>query len=164
MGACDKKMATYEAWTPEGGRAVIARHKGLQGAALPILHAIQETFGYVPVEAGPLVAEALNLSRADLHGTISFYHDFRRVPPGRHVLKLCRAEACQAMGAEALHAETRRRLGVDWHGTTADGALTLEPAFCLGLCAAGPAALIDGEPLCRLDAAGIEGLVREFRA
>lgn len=157
-------MATYEVWTPERGRAVIARHLDREGPTLPILHAIQSTFGHVPAEAGPLIAEALNLSRAEIHGTISFYHDFRRAPPGRHVLKLCRAEACQAMGADRLHAEAKRKFGIDWHGTTRDGALTLEPVFCLGLCAAGPAALFDDEPVCRLDSGAIDALSAEARA
>ena len=140
-------------WDGALGRRIIAEQAGLEGAMLPILHALQEEFGCVPHEAVPLVADALNLSRAEVHGVVSFYHDFRARPPGRHVLKLCRAEACQAMGAEALSAGLMRRLGVEWHGTTADGSLTLEPAFCLGLCACAPAALLDGEPLARLDEA-----------
>ena len=102
-----------------------------------------------------MVAKALNLSRAEVHGIVTFYHEFRRTPPGRHVLHLCRAEACQAMGADKLGADVRAKLGVDWHGTTEDGAVTLEPVFCLGLCAIGPAALLDGAPLARLDAAKV---------
>ena len=112
--------------------------------------------GCVPVAAIPLIAEALNLTRAEVHGIVSFYHDFRAHPPGQHLLKLCRAEACQSLGADALAAHLRQRLAVDWHGTTRDGAVTLEPVFCLGLCAIGPSALLDGKPLGRLDPARIE--------
>jgi formate dehydrogenase subunit gamma len=142
---------------------IIAAHAGLEGACLPVLHALQEEFGCVPHEAVPIVAEALNLSRAEVHGVVSFYHDFRAAPPGRHVLKLCRAEACQAMGADVLSAGLLGRLAVEWGGTTADGRLTVEPAFCLGLCACAPAALIDGEPVGRLDAAALEDLALEAR-
>jgi formate dehydrogenase subunit gamma len=144
--------------------ALIADHAGLAGATLPILHALQETFGYVDDRDVPLIAEALNLSRAEIVGTISFYHDFRRHPPGRHILKLCRAEACQAAGSVPMHDHARRRLGVDWHGTTADGAVTLEPVYCLGLCACAPAILYDGQPLGRVDAAVLDDLLAEARA
>jgi formate dehydrogenase subunit gamma len=137
-------------WDAESARQIIAAHDGLEGPLLPILHALQEAFGHVPHAAVPLIAEHLNLSRAEVLGVVSFYQDFREAPAGRHVLKLCRAEACQSMGAVALAADVLGRLGLDWGGTTADGALTVEPAFCLGLCACAPAALLDGEPLARL--------------
>ena len=151
-------MATrFEAWTPDRGTAVIADHARGEGRLLPVLHALQAAFGYVPAEAVPVLAETFNLSRAEIHGTISFYHDFRKAPPGRHVLKLCRAEACQAVGADRLHRDVRHGLGVAWHGTTADGNVTVEPVFCLGLCACGPAALLDDAPLVRLDAAALLG-------
>jgi formate dehydrogenase subunit gamma len=143
-------------WDDTEASGIIAGLQDIDGAALPILHALQEAFGHVPAEAVPMVAAALNLSRADVHGIVSFYHDFRRHKPGRHVLRLCRAEACQSVGAEALAAHCRQRLGIAWHGTTADGAVTLEPVFCLGLCASGPAAMLDGEPLGRLDAASLD--------
>ena len=123
---------------------------------LPILHDLQEAFGCVPSEAVPMVALALNLTRAEVHGVVTFYHDYRRQPPGRHILRLCRAEACQALGADAVAAHVRTSLGIDWHGTGADGRMTLEPVFCLGLCAIGPAALLDGQPLARLNAARID--------
>ncbi|MDB5366093.1 MAG: dehydrogenase (ubiquinone) 24 kDa subunit, partial [Rhodospirillales bacterium] len=129
-------MPKFENWTVARGAEVIAAHAQVAGAALPILHALQDAFGYVPEQAEPMIAEALNLSRAEIHGVVSFYHDFRRTRPGRHVLKLCRAEACQSVGADALHEHACARLAVDWHGTTSDGAVTLEPVFCLGLCAA----------------------------
>jgi formate dehydrogenase subunit gamma len=149
-------VADYEPWNEARGAEIIAAHAGQDGAAIPILHALQDAFGCVPSTAIPLVADALNLTRAEVHGIVSFYHDFRSHPPGRHVLKLCRAEACQSLGADALAAHVRNRLNVDWHGTTKDGAVTLEPVFCLGLCAVGPAALMDGKPLARLDPARVE--------
>jgi len=149
-------VADYEPWTETRGAEIIAAHAACDGPAIPILHAMQEAFGCVPAAAVPLIAGALNLTRAEVHGIVSFYHDFRAHPPGRHVLKLCRAEACQALGADALAAHLRNRLNVDWHGTTKDGALTLEPVFCLGLCAIGPSAMLDDKPLARLDPARIE--------
>lgn len=135
----------------------------MEGAALPILHALQEEFGYVPKQSEPMIADALNVSRAEVHGVISFYHDFRRTPPGRHVLKVCRAEACQSVGAVAMADRLLARLRVEWGGTTRDGSLTIEPTFCLGLCACGPAALLDGEPLARLDDAVLHGITEEAR-
>jgi formate dehydrogenase subunit gamma len=132
--------------------AIIAADAARPGATLPILHALQAEFGYVPDQAVPLIAEALNLSRAEIHGIVTFYHDFRHAPAGHHVLKLCRAEACQSMGSEALAADLLGRVGLAWGGTTADGELTVEPVYCLGLCACAPAALLDGAPLGRLNA------------
>ena len=126
---------------------ILEAHRGLEGPLLPILHAIQEAFGHVPDSAVPQIAAALTLSKAEVHGVISFYHDFRAAPAGRHVLKLCRAEACQTMGADAVAERIKKALGIDWHETTADGRVTLEPVFCLGLCACGPAAMVDGKVL-----------------
>jgi formate dehydrogenase subunit gamma len=146
-------LAAYEPWSEVRALAVINELAGLDGAALPILHRLQEIFGCVPLEAEPLIAAALNLSRAEVHGVVTFYHEFRRTPPGRHVLRVCRAEACQAVGGEAVADRARSSLGVNWHGTSADGTVTLEPVFCLGFCAAGPAALLDGEPVVRLNPA-----------
>ena len=146
----------YESWNETRGAEIIAAHAGREGATIVILHAMQAAFGCIPSAAVPLIAEALNLTRAEVHGIVSFYHDFRSHPPGRHVLKLCRAEACQSLGADALAAHLRNRLNVDWLGTTKDGAVTLEPVFCLGLCAIGPAALLDDKPLARLDPVRIE--------
>jgi formate dehydrogenase subunit gamma len=131
----------------------IAAHRSTEGAALPMLHDIQAALGHVPREALPLLAEALNISRAEMHGIVSFYHDFRETPSGRHCVKLCQAEACQAMGGRALTEEVTRLFGVRLGETSADGALTMEPVYCLGLCAVSPAALVDGEPLGRVDAA-----------
>lgn len=156
-------MAGPEAWSSERAAAIIDAHGGTEGAALPILHALQAAFGHVPREAIPMIADGLNLTRAEVHGIASFYHDFRHAPPGRHVLRLCRAEACQAMGAEALAAAARARLGVEWHETTADGAVTLEPVFCLGLCAVAPSGMLDGAPLGRLDPPALDAALEGTR-
>jgi formate dehydrogenase subunit gamma len=150
-------------WDAALAREIIAAHAGMEGAALPILHALQEEFGYVPKQSEAMIADALNLSRAEVHGIISFYHDFRRAAPGRHVLQVCRAEACQAVGAATMADRLLERLGVSWGGTTGDGSLTVEPTFCLGLCACGPAALLDGEPLARLDDAKLLEATEEAR-
>ena len=123
----------------------IARLRDLPGALLPILHDIQQQLGFVPPAAIARIALGLNLSHADVHGVITFYHDFRSAPPGRHVVKLCRAEACQAMGCERLEARLRERLGVGMHETTADANVTVEPVYCLGNCALSPSLLLDGE-------------------
>lgn len=151
---------------PDLARAgeIIERHARLEGAALPILHALQEAFGYVPRACDAMIADELNLSRAEVYGLVSFYHDFRRSPPGRHVLKLCRAEACQSRGAAAQSERLLADLGIGWGETTADGALTIEPTYCLGLCTCGPNALLDGEPIAMLDAAALAETVREARA
>lgn len=149
-------MAVQEPWSEDRAAEIIAAELGREGAALPILHALQHAFGCVPTDAVPMVAAALNISRAEVHGIVSFYHEFRRTPPGRHVLQVCRAEACQAVGADALADHLRSHLKIDWHGTTTDGAVTLEPVFCLGLCAIGPAGMLDGQPLARLDAGRVE--------
>ena len=154
-------MQANSPWDSDRAAAIIRDHVHLEGATLPILHALQAEFGHVPQAAVPLVADALNLSRAEIHGCVTFYHDFRRAPAGRHVVKLCRAEACQAVGSDALYEDVKSRFGVEWHGTTPDGAVTIEPVFCLGLCASGPAALIDDMPVARFDADQIEALIHE---
>jgi formate dehydrogenase subunit gamma len=144
--------------------AIVTDLKSLEGPLLPILHAIQAEFGHVPQESLPLIARELNLSRAEVHGVMTFYHDYRAHPAGRHVVKVCRAEACQSMGGDALADNLKRALGIDWHGTTMDGAITLETVYCLGLCACAPAAMIDGDVHGRLDAATLMALVAEKRA
>ncbi|WP_128516282.1 formate dehydrogenase subunit gamma [Tabrizicola thermarum] len=136
---------------------ILEAHQGLEGPLLPILHAVQEAFGYIPEAAVPQIAKALMLSKAEVHGVVSFYHDFRSAPAGRHVLKLCRAEACQTMGADAVADRIKKALGIGWHETTPDGRVTLEPVFCLGLCACGPAAMVDGRLVGRVD----EGVLAE---
>jgi formate dehydrogenase subunit gamma len=124
-------------------RALAEDHAGRPGALLPILHAIQDEHGYIPDSAVPIVAKVLNLSRAEVHGVVTFYHFFRTRPPGRQTLYVCRAEACQSMGARALEKHVRARLNVDFHETTADGRFSLEPVYCLGNCACSPAVMID---------------------
>ena len=148
-------------WNDEAARAVIRDYLGEEGPLLPILHALQENFGFIPREAEPLIADMLNITRAEVHGVISFYHDFRRAPAGRHVLKLCRAEACQSVGSEANARRLLDALGLDWGGTTPDGRITVEAVYCLGLCATAPSALFDDEPVGRADAATLEALVAE---
>jgi formate dehydrogenase subunit gamma len=151
----------YEPWDETRGAEIIAEHSRQEGATLVILHALQEAFGYVPEAAIPMVAQALNLSRAEVHGVFTFYHDFRHKPAGRHVLKLCRAEACQAAGGDALAARAEAKLGVSLGNTTADGRVTLEPIYCLGLCATAPSAMLDGRLIGRLDEKRIDALVAE---
>jgi formate dehydrogenase subunit gamma len=156
-------MPSYESWSSERAAEIIRQHADRPGATLPILHALQEEFGHVPEEAVPLVAHALNLSRAEVHGVVTFYHDFRRTPPGQHVLKLCRAEACQAMGSDDLAARAERRLGVKLGETTPDGRVTVEAIYCLGLCACAPSAMLDGEVIGRLDATCLDALLTEVQ-
>jgi len=152
-------MARYETWSEKRGAEVIEQHAQQAGAALPILHALQETFGYVHADAVKMVASKLNLSRAEVHGIVTFYHDFRSTPVGDHTLKLCRAEACQSMGADVLAAHAREKLRVDWHETTTDKRVTLEPVFCLGLCACAPAAMLDEQVFGRLDTKRLDNLI-----
>ena len=149
------------AWNETQADDIIRRHAGREGALLPILHDIQEAFGHVPAPAVPAIAEALNLTRAEVHGVVTFYHDFRERPAGRHVLKLCRAEACQSVDGESLAQKILGHFGVEWGGTTPDGRLTIEATYCLGLCASGPAAMLDGQPIGRLTADSIGGIARE---
>lgn len=139
--------------------AIIQRNLHLEGPLLPILHDIQDAFGCVPNDARAPIADALNITEAELHGVISFYHDFRSKPAGSRVLKICRAEACQAMGANDLSEKVLKMLGLGWGETSKDGALTVEPIYCLGLCACAPAAMIDGKVKGRVTA---EALVAEI--
>ncbi len=154
-------MPNYEPWSAEKTAQIITEHKDLEGPLLPILQALQAAFGYIDRAAEPILAEALNISRAEVHGVVTFYHDFREQPPGRHVLKLCRAEACQAAGGEALALRAEGRLGVAFGHTTADGRVTLEPVYCLGLCSVSPSAMLDGRVIGRLDANKLDALVAE---
>jgi formate dehydrogenase subunit gamma len=140
----------------------LERIQGLQhlpGALLPILHALQEDFGYIDEAAVPMIAETLNISQAEVHGVISFYHDFRRTPPGRHVLRICRAESCQSMGCNPLIEHLEKRLGVKLGETTANGDFTLEPVYCLGNCALSPAMMLDAQPYGRVSAAVADSLI-----
>lgn len=157
-------MKAFEQWSEGRTREIVRSFSGLEGPLMPILHAVQECFGCVPEAAVPVIANELNLSRAEVHGVVSFYHDFRREPAGKHVLKLCRAEACQAMGCEGLVKRAECRLGVECGHTSADGRVTLEPIYCLGLCATGPSAMIDGKVVGRLDAAKLDKILKEAGA
>ncbi|MEP7313104.1 MAG: formate dehydrogenase subunit gamma [Pseudomonadota bacterium] len=142
---------------------IVASFAGQPGALLPILHAIQDLLGYIPPAAVPNIAEGLNLSRAEVHGVISFYHYFRQSPPGRHVLQICRAEACQAMHGERTEEHACARLGVDFGATTADQQFTLEAAYCLGNCAAAPSAMIDDRIYGRVTPERLDELLAEWR-
>ena len=144
-------------------RDAIARLRELPGALLPILHAVQDALGYVPEGAVPLIAQGLNLSRAEVHGVVSFYHYFRTAPPGRRVLHLCRAEACQAMGGVALERHVRQRLGIDFHQTTRDGDFSLEPVYCLGNCACAPSLMLDGALHGRMSPEAFDALIDAAR-
>ncbi len=147
----------------ERTRAIVSHLRSLEGPLLPILHEVQDEFGYVPQEALPVIAQELNLSRAEVHGVMTFYHDYRDHPTGRHVLKLCRAEACQSMGGDAVAERVKKLLGIDFHQTTLDGSVTLEPVYCLGLCACAPAAMLDGELYGRIDDETIAEFAAEVR-
>lgn len=157
-------MPAPMAWDATRARAIIDDHLALEGPALPILHAFMETFGRVPREAVTMIAEALNVSRAEMHGIVTFYADFREEAAGTHVIKVCRAESCQARGGRAIGDRVAELLGLKWYETSADGRVTLEPVYCLGLCASGPSAMIDGKPFARLDKIGAERLVEEVTA
>ena len=145
-------------------RDILDRLAGEPGALLPILHDVQDALGCVPAQAVPEIASALNLSRAEVHGVITYYHHFRAQPPGRCVVRVCRAEACQAMGADALLAHVERRLGCALHATSADGAWSLEPAFCFGLCASSPAVMVGEELHARVTPQRFDSLVAERQA
>lgn len=154
------------AWDDTKAQAVdnlVARFAATPGPLLPLLHAVQDALGYIPAEAVPAITRGLNLSRAEVHGVISFYHYFRRHAPGRHVVQVCRAEACQAMHGERTEAHAREKLGVDWHGTTADGQFTLEAVYCLGNCAAAPSAMVDGKLYGRVTPERLDQILAERR-
>ena len=143
----------------------ISAHRDLPGALMPILHAVQEALGYVPPDSLTLIAHELNLTRAEVHGVVSFYHHVRNTPPGRHIVRICRAEACQALGARTLEAHAKQSLGIDFHETTSDGAITLEAVYCLGNCGCGPSVLIDADDLRgRITPAAFDELVKAARA
>ena len=138
--------------------------KDKPGALLPILHAVQDAIGFVPPDAVGLIANQLNLSRAEVHGVVTFYHYFRSQRGGRHIVHLCRAEACQSLGAVALEQHAKQSLGIDFHGTSADRAVTLEPVYCLGNCALGPALMIDEELQGRVSPERFDELMQSLRS
>jgi formate dehydrogenase subunit gamma len=149
------------AWDRDIALARIRECLHREGPLLPILHALQAEFGYIDEAAEPLIAEAMNITRAEVHGVVTFYHDFRREPAGRHVLKLCRAEACQAAGGDPLALHAEQRLGVPMGTTAADGSVTLEAVYCLGLCATAPSAMLDGRLFGRLDEGSLDAILTE---
>lgn len=157
-------MPHYEPWSEDRARVVIEEFSHLEGPLMPMLHAVQETFGHVPDAIVPMLAEMLNVSRAEVHGVVTFYHDFRHEPAGRHVLKLCRAEACQAAGGDALAHHAEHRLGCKLGETTADGRVTVEPIYCLGLCATAPSAMLDGRIVARLNERRLDALIAEAQS
>ncbi len=141
---------------------IISGLKDMPGALLPILHGIQDHLGYIPAEAVPSIADALNLSRAEVHGVISFYHYFRDTPPGKITVHLCRAESCQAMGSKVLEDHVKSKLGIDFHETTSDGAFSLEPVYCLGLCACSPSMQIGKDVYGRVTAESFDNTINEL--
>lgn len=143
---------------------IITGLKDMPGALLPVLHGIQDVLGYVPPAAVPLIAEGLNLSHADVHGVITFYHHFRETPPGRHTIYLCRAEACQSMNCRVLEEHAKKRLGVNYHETTPDKAYSLEPIYCLGNCACSPALMIDDQLYGRVTPERFDRLMQAWEA
>lgn len=144
--------------------AVCARLKATTGPLLPILHGVQAALGYVPKDAVPLIASELNVTRAEVHGVLSFYHYFRQEPPGRHVVHICRAEACQSVGAVALEAHAKKSLGIDFHQTTSDGAVSLEPVYCLGNCSLGPSMMVDQRLQGRVSPKRFDELIAQARS
>ena len=156
----DRKKNSFD---PAAIDAIAARLKDRPGALMLILREVQDRFGYVPRDSVPAIAHALNLSRAEVHGVVTFYHDFRREPPGRSVIRLCRAESCQAMGAVALAEHVSGRLGVGFGETTRDGEFTLEPVYCLGNCGCSPAMVFNGELYGRVSPARFDELLAECR-
>ena len=155
---------SYLPWSQERTVAIVERHRAKLGALMPILHELQDVFGHIDARAVDLVAEALNLSKAEVYGVVTFYKDFRSEVPGTSVIHVCRGEACQSMGAVRLARHAREHLAVDFGGTTSDGAVTLEQVFCLGNCALSPAVLVDGRLKGRVDEAGFDELVAASRA
>ncbi|MCQ8783348.1 formate dehydrogenase subunit gamma [Mangrovibrevibacter kandeliae] len=156
-------MGYAHAFDPEDAAAIIDELKHLEGPLLPILHAFQARYGHVSEAAIQLIAGGLNLSRAEVYGVVSFYHDFHEAPHGRHVLKVCRAESCQAAGGDAIAASIEDALGIKFGETSSDGQVTLEAVYCLGLCAASPSAMLDGRLVARLTEAKVSALVEEVR-
>ena len=156
-------MLDADGWDEARADEIIGRHRDMPGAMLPLLHALQHEFGYVPKQAVQPIAHALNVSRAEVHGVISFYHDFHTEKPARHVLKLCRAESCQSRGGNELAEHAERRLGVAVGEATADGAVSLEAVYCLGLCSLSPSAMLDGRIHARLTPARLDALIEEAR-
>ena len=150
-------------WQAEDVTSIVSAMQDKPGALLPVLHAVQDKLGYIPPESVPLLAEGLNLSRAEVHGVVSFYHYFRSAPAGNHTVQICRAESCQAMGSRALESHAKQALNIDYQQTTADGHITLEPVYCLGNCACSPAIRIGAAVHGHVDAEKFDQLVSALR-
>lgn len=144
--------------------AALEKHLDMEGSLLPILHEVQDAIGYIPSEAIDMIGKGINRSRAEVHGVVSFYHHFRQHKPGKHIIEVCRSEACQAMGATEVVEDLKSKLGIDFHETTADAQITLEPIYCLGHCACAPALMIDGVPKARISVDQLDGLIADLRA
>ena len=157
-------LNTISTDTYEKIQVLITQHKGMPGALLPLLHAIQDELGYVPEDCYLPISKALALSVAEVHGVVTFYHHFRTHHVGKHILQICRAESCQAMGSAKLEASIKAKLGIDYHQTTSDGAITLEPIYCLGNCACSPSVMMDDDVYGRMDALKMAELINEARA
>lgn len=156
-------MTTAQEQSLQQVAEVITSLQDKPGALLPILHGIQDQLGYIPTDAVPMIAEALNQSRAEIHGVISFYHQFRTTPPGKHTVEICRAEACQAMGSRQLEAHAKEALGVDYHQTTSDRSISLETVYCLGNCACAPSVRVNDDIVGRVDADKFDKLVEKLK-
>ncbi|MFS8172819.1 formate dehydrogenase subunit gamma [Vreelandella titanicae] len=156
-------MNHSQEWAPQAIQAEVDALKHKPGALLPILHALQDRIGFIPEAAVPIIADALHQTRAEVHGVISFYHHFRTTPPGRHVVQICRAEACQSVGARQLEAHAKARLGVDYHQTSADREITLEAVYCLGNCACGPSIRVDDSVRGRVTPEAFDELIDELQ-
>jgi formate dehydrogenase subunit gamma len=150
-------------WNRDHVRDIVRTLKDRPGALLVVLHAVQDTLGYIPTDSVPLIADELNVSRAEVHGVISFYHYFRDTPPGRHTVHICRAESCQSLDGGALEEYAKKKLGIDYHETTGDGAFSLEPVYCLGNCACSPAVMVDHEVFGRVTPERFDQIVDEAR-
>lgn len=156
-------MTNAHPWDADAAVSLIQKHASMPGALLPIFHALQEEYGYIHEDAIPLIASALNISKADVYGTLTFYHDFRTSPGGRHTMKVCRAEACQSMGCDALIEHIEGKLGVRLGETTADGSFTTSPIYCLGNCALSPSMMLDGKPFGRVSPQMVDALIDSAR-
>ena len=143
--------------------AALKKHSNTEGGLLPILHEVQDALGYIPSDAVDIIGKTINRSRAEVHGVISFYHHFRNHKPGKHIIQVCRSEACQAMGAEGVIENLKAKLAIDFHETTSDGKITLEPIYCLGHCACAPAVMVDGVPKAKMSSDQMDGIVDELR-
>jgi formate dehydrogenase subunit gamma len=143
--------------------AALEKYSSTEGALLPILHEIQDALGYIPPDTIDVIGKGINRSRAEVHGVVSFYHHFRTHKPGRHIIQVCRSEACQAVGALGVIEKLKRTLGIDFHESTSDGQITLEPIYCLGHCACAPALMVNGEPRAKMTPDLVDSLVNELR-